>query len=133
MTKFNSKIVRTSYGVFDSQSEHKRYLELKHMERKGEISELKQQIKTEIIPALTIMVKQPGKRKPKMKTLERAAHYTVDFTYMKDGILVYEEVKSPATALARDYPLRRKLMRRIIQEHNAKGLDQWAFNEIIYG
>ncbi len=131
--KYNTHKVKTPYGVFDSQSEYKRFIELKHLEHKGDISDLKQQVRTEIIPALTIVVPQPGKCKPKIKTLERAAHYTVDFTYMKDGVLVYEEVKSPATALARDYPLRRKLMRRIIQDHNAKGLDQWAFNEIIYG
>lgn len=63
---------------------------------------------------------------------EKAAHYTPDFFYFdcETNEYVMLEVKSFITKRQADYPLRRKLMKHIINEHNAKGRGQWRFEEI---
>ena len=76
--------------------------------------------------------------KTKVKVIERtvvdekAAHYTPDFLYYdcETSEYVMLEVKSFITRRQHDYPLRRKLMRRIMAEHNNKGRGQWRFEEI---
>jgi hypothetical protein len=68
----------------------------------------------------------------KKVTEEKAAHYTPDFLYYDNETSEYVmlEVKSFITKRQLDYPLRRKLMKHIINEHNAKGRGQWRFEEI---
>ena len=63
---------------------------------------------------------------------EKAAHYTPDFLYYdcETSEYVMLEVKSFITKRQHDYPLRRKLMRHIINGHNARGRSQWRFEEI---
>ncbi len=63
---------------------------------------------------------------------EKAAHYTPDFLYYdcETSEYVMLEVKSFITKRQLDYPLRRKLIKHIINEHNAKGRGQWRFEEI---
>lgn len=46
----------------------------------------------------------------KQRTIEKAAHYTADFVYFRDGEMVVEDVKSKITRAEADYVLRRKLM-----------------------
>lgn len=85
--------VKTASG-FDSKREEKRYSELVLLESIGDISELKKQVKFELIP------KQDG---------ERAVSYLSDFTYVENGELVVEDVKSKAT-ITPVYILKRKLL-----------------------
>ena len=68
----------------------------------------------------------------KKVTDEKAAHYTPDFLYYDNETSEYVmlEVKSYITKKQQDYNLRRKLMKHIINEHNAKGRGQWRFEEI---
>ena len=82
-------------GGYDSKKEAKRGAELKLLEKSGLITDLKEQVKYQVIP------KQDG---------ERAAHYIADFAYMENGNLVVEDVKGFKTA---DYILKRKLMRYV--------------------
>ena len=78
---------------YDSKKEAKRGAELKLLLRAGEISDLREQVRFEVIP------KNPP---------ERAAHYIADFVYIdKDGLQTVEDVKGFKTA---DYILKRKLM-----------------------
>jgi hypothetical protein len=133
--KYKAKKIMTPYGVFDSKSEYERFMILDHQQSIGVISDLQQQVRFEIIPKL---VKQVTVHlKTKTKTVERvdekAAHYTADFTYYKNGQYVIEEIKSEGTMLARDYPLRKKLIKQIIAKHNQEaGFEEWVFNEIVW-
>ena len=63
---------------------------------------------------------------------ERESRYTPDFLYYdcETSEYVMLEVKSFITKRQHDYPLRRKLMKRIIRDHNLKGRGQWRFDEI---
>lgn len=78
--------------VFDSKREFIRWCELRIMERAGLISELRRQVKFELIP------KQDG---------ERACNYVADFVYRdKDGKTVVEDCKGMRTEA---YKIKRKL------------------------
>lgn len=133
--KYFSKKVRNEYGVFDSETEYGRFLYLKYLEDIGEISDLKQQVEFEIIPKIIRVDKIQLKTKTKLveRVEERAAHYTCDFTYIeKGGQLIIEEVKTKGTMLARDYPLRKKLIKQLIHKHNEElGFNDWVFREYV--
>lgn len=121
---------------FDSKAEGEWYLILKGLERAGEISDLRLQPVYEIIPKLTTLVPVHLKTKTKWVTrvLERNAVYTADFEYTDNttGQRVTMEVKSKGSKLARDYPLRRKLIRRILKEKNEMlGSEHYVFREVI--
>ena len=133
--KYFAKKVKTPHGEFDSMTEYEQYLRLKHQEDIGVISDLKQQVRFEIIPKLVKQVPVQLKTKTKYvdRVEEKAAHYTCDFTYINsEGQLVVLEIKSKATATARDYPLRKKLIKQLIYKHNQEaGFEDWIFEEII--
>ena len=63
---------------------------------------------------------------------EREARYTPDFFYYdcETSEYVMLEVKSFITKKQQDYPLRRKLIKHIINAHNSKGRGRWRFEEI---
>lgn len=132
--KYFSKKVKNEHGVFDSETEYGRFLFLKYLERNKEIKNLTRHVKFEILPKIT---KEKIKfLKTKTKTIEvveeRAKHYTCDFTYLEGGKLIIEEVKSEGTKLVRDYPLRKHLMKLMINNHNKEvGFDDWEFKEFI--
>lgn len=88
MSKY--KNIRTN--GYASKREAARALELHLLEKIGEISELKQQVRFELIP------KQDG---------ERSVSYVCDFQYLKNGELVTEDVKGRRTDV---FNLKRKLM-----------------------
>lgn len=84
---------------FDSRKELHRWLELRLLERSGEITELKRQVKFELIPA---------QKDEKGKCFERAVTYWADFVYKdKQGKTVVEDTKGMCT---KDYIIKRKLM-----------------------
>lgn len=84
---------------FDSKAEAKRYLQLKAMERAGEISGLEWQVRYDLIPAQDV---DGHKEKP--------VYYLADFRYRnKAGALVVEDVKSAPTK-TREYVIKRKLL-----------------------
>lgn len=86
-------------GNADSKAEARRIAVLKLMEQAGKISDLRLQVKYELIPAQYI----GG------KCVERAVTYKADAAYMEDGRLVVEDIKSPATKTPQ-YVIKRKLM-----------------------
>lgn len=132
--KFGEKKVRNAWGEFDSKSEWYRYAELMFMQRKGLISGLQRQISYEIIPAIKKVVEKPLKTKIKYveRVEEMAAHYTCDFQYFQDGVLIIEDAKSEATRKEKDYVLRRKLMKHLIKEQNEMaGRETMRFNEYV--
>lgn len=91
----NEKVVDASGRKFDSQREAKRAGELELLQKLGKISDLKYQVRFEVIP------KQGRKR---------AAHYIADFTYMEEGRLIAEDAKGCRT---REFILKSKLMLQV--------------------
>jgi hypothetical protein len=90
--KYNA-IKQTYKGeVFDSKKELKRFVELDHLLRAREISNL------EIHPRFDLMVNGV-----------KIGRYTADFRYNKGDEVVVEDVKSKATK-TRDYMLRKKIL-----------------------
>ena len=83
--KFNNKKVETPEGVFDSKGEWQRWLFLKEAERRGEISNLRRQVKYTLIPTQyrTEIVHLKTKDKEVKRVAEREVTYTADFVYEK--------------------------------------------------
>ena len=93
MNKYGARKIKAPDGqVFDSVKEYHRWGCLRLLERAGRISDLKRQVKFELIP------KQKG---------ERACYYMADFTYYEDGKLVVEDCKGYRTDV---YRLKKKLL-----------------------
>ena len=91
--KYNNTRVEVDGMPFDSKREAERWRELRLLERAGEISDLRRQVRYELVP------KMPG---------ERPVDYIADFVYRdKDGNEVVEDVKGVRT---REYIIKRKLM-----------------------
>lgn len=86
-------------GGYDSRKEHRRANELRLMQRAGLISNLREQVSYELIPA---------QRSGTGKLLERSCRYVADFVYTdKDGNTVVEDTKGVRTDV---YRIKRKLM-----------------------
>ena len=92
-SKYGSKITIVDGFRFDSKKESLRYLDLKLLQQAGKISALQRQVKFE----LTV--------EGKLICL-----YYADFTYLENGQLVVEDVKSDITRKKESYILKRKLM-----------------------
>ena len=88
----NRKLKAPDGEVFDSVKEYHRWGCLKLLERAGQITELKRQVKFELIP------KQKGMR---------ACNYIADFTYYENGEYVVEDCKGYKTEA---FKLKEKLM-----------------------
>jgi len=68
------------------------------MQQAGEIEDLKHHVHFDLLPAQDVN----GRK-------ERPVRYEADFTYMKDGKLVVEDVKSGPTK-TKEFILKRKMM-----------------------
>lgn len=92
---------------FDSKKEARRYSTLKLMQESGIISELICQ------PKFKLIVPGLGPVKIKGKVRQTTSTYTPDFQYKKDGELIIEDVKSPATANDKYFKLKRAIFELI--------------------
>lgn len=86
---------------FASGHELTRWLLLRERERRGEISELKRQVRYELAPSVRIAGE---------KRARPALRFTVDFQYIEDGELVVDDAKGkPDTA----FRIRQHLMKSV--------------------
>lgn len=98
MSKYYSQRTFSSGKMYDSRREAERARILRLMQKAGEITDLKEQVKFELIPAQYI----------NGKCAERAVTYIADFTYTdKNGNLIVEDAKGVRTE---KYIIKRKLM-----------------------
>lgn len=98
MNKYrNTKVTRNGI-TYDSRKEADRHTVLRLLERAGRISDLKRQVKYELLPV---------QRDSSGKLLERAVSYVADFTYYENGKLIVEDVKGFKTP---EYKLKKKLL-----------------------
>lgn len=99
--KFKNKSVRVSDKTFDSKKEARRYEELLLMERAGLISDLRCQVRFELVRGVKFASEK--RKKPSIC-------YWADFTYMRDGDYVVEDVKSDITRKEGVYRIKKHLM-----------------------
>lgn len=86
-------------GGYASRKEHRRANELKLLQKAGIISNLREQVRYELIPA---QYDNQG------KLIERACSYVADFVYTeKNGETIVEDTKGMRTDV---YRIKRKLM-----------------------
>lgn len=100
MNKYGNTKIQYKGKVYDSKRELGRLQQLELLERAGKITDLKQQVKFELLPSYRDPVTG--------KLLERAVSYFADFTYYNSkGEFIVEDTKGYKTA---DYILKRKMM-----------------------
>lgn len=102
--KYRNKKINTAEGRFDSEKEYSRWVDLKWMQKAGQITDLQRQVTFELLPSQRI----DG------KVVERPVKYIADFVYMQNGEKVVEDVKGLKLP---EYIIKRKLMLYI---HNLK-------------
>lgn len=112
MSKYHAKKVVRGGKTFDSAKEARRFGELSLLQKAGEISDLRTQVKYVLIPAQ----REPdtvGKRGGVIKgrLIERECAYIADFVYKRNGVEIVEDVKGykDSTAYAL-FVVKRKLM-----------------------
>lgn len=109
----NIKTKTFSGQVYDSRKEARRSMELKLLQRAGEIKDLREQVKYVLIPAQYKTIERyskDGKRlKDGLKLIERECSYVADFVYtdVKTGKVIVEDTKGVRT---KEYIIKRKLM-----------------------
>ena len=94
-SKYKNEKVEFNGRTFDSKREAKRAGELELLQKMGKISDLKYQVRFEVIP-------KQGKK--------RAAYYVADFTYVEAGQPIVEDAKGHRT---REFILKSKLMQQV--------------------
>lgn len=111
--KYNNKKIEVDGMTFDSKKEANRYKELSLLQKAGEISGLRTQVRYVLIPPqrevsdeVYTRGENKGKNKPG-KLLERECTYVADFVYYKDGEVIVEDTKGFRT---KEYIIKRKLM-----------------------
>ena len=103
--KFNAQKVEMDGMTFDSKKEHKRYIELKAMQQRGEIFGLQHHTKFELAPK----VKIEGEKRAKP-----ALRYFADFTYyIITGEYIVEDVKSAVTRKLASFRNKKHLMKSV--------------------
>jgi hypothetical protein len=85
--KYGAKKTQVGEVTFDSKKEAQRYMELQLLERAGEITDLRRQVKFELM----------GQHRPLYTRTGRKMKYTADFAYVEDGVEVIEECKGHRT------------------------------------
>lgn len=98
--KFGAQRVTVDGIKFDSKREANRWLELRNLERAGQIADLRRQVVVEL----------QGRDGPLLTRTGRKMRITVDFAYVDlrkeatAGLTIYEDAKGKPT---RDYEVRR--------------------------
>lgn len=111
--KYHAKKITIDGITFDSKHEAQRWLELKRMQERKLITELRRQVRFTLIPVqrgpspgVFKKGQHKGEAKPG-KLLENECAYIADFVYYNGSEMVVEDTKGVRTA---DYVIKRKLM-----------------------
>lgn len=104
-SKYGNKKIVVGDMTFDSRKEYDRYQQLLLLQKVGTISQLKHQVRFELVQGVKFAHEQ--RKKP-------AICYWADFTYIKDGVLIVEDVKSEITRKDGVYRLKKHLMMAIL-------------------
>lgn len=100
--KYGARKVVVDGETFDSMREYRRWTDLRHLQKRGEIANLERQVKYELAPS----VKFSGEKKAKA-----ALRYFADFRYIdENGKTVVEDAKGRQTEAFR---IKRHLMKSV--------------------
>ena len=99
-SKYGNRKTTTEEDKFDSQREYRRFKALKIMERAGIIQDVKHHVVFVVIDPVHY---------PSINYDKQATKYEADFTYIRDGKLIAEDVKSEAT-ITPLYKMKKQLM-----------------------
>lgn len=104
-----SKYHAEKCGGYDSKKECRRAAQLRLWQRAGVISDLREQVAYELIPAQYGQCGVDLKGRPVRALMERSCRYVADFVYTDTatGQTVVEDTKGVRT---KDYVIKRKLM-----------------------
>ena len=110
--KYGNRKIVVDGVVFDSKKEYLRWCELCLLEKAGQITDLRRQVKYELIPAQYEEYERystkTGKRlKNGTRLVEKECSYIADFVYKENGQLVVEDTKGFKTD---KYIIKRKMM-----------------------
>ena len=110
-SKYHNRKVVIDGIVFDSRKEANRYRELKLTEKAGEISDLRLQVKYELIPAQYEMgTRIRGNHVSTVeRCVERAVNYYADFVY-RDKMTEETVVEDAKGVKTEAYKIKKKLM-----------------------
>lgn len=115
VNKYRNKKVVIDGIEFDSTKEGQRYLVLKKAQMDGLISDLELQPKFELTPPIKETYIKHLKTKDKVceRTVQLPITYKGDFSYIKDGVRVIEDVKASPhiAALDKVFLIKEKLFR----------------------
>lgn len=100
-SKYRSRKVERDGVTYDSNKEATRALVLERMQAAGEISDLRRQVAFVLAPAVRLAGEM--RQKP-------ALRYWADFTYLQNGVLVVEDVKSAPTRTKESYRIKKHLL-----------------------
>lgn len=111
--KYRNKKVTVDGITYDSEREYKRHVVLKQAEANGLISDLTLQPKFELIPAIKETYVKHLKTKDKVceRTVQLPITYRGDFSYVKNGARVVEDVKIAKSLLPKEFSLKFKMLR----------------------
>lgn len=122
-SKYKAKKFAVEGIEFDSKKEANRYLELKTLERRGEIRDLQMQVPFVLIPAqyeerIEYTPKRHKEKRVK-RIVEQKVSYVADFVYTRNnGEIVVEDVKGYRRGTAYSvFVIKRKLM---LERHGIK-------------
>lgn len=102
--KYRNEQVEVDGVKHDSGKEATRWGQLQLLQRTGEIRDLKRQVSFVLAPAVRL-AGEP-KKKP-------AIRYFADFTYLQNGQMIVEDVKSKPTRKLAAYRLKKHLMKTV--------------------
>ena len=112
VNKYGNRKITVDGVTFDSRKEYLRWCELCLLEKAGHITDLRRQVKYELIPAqceeYERYSQKTGKRlKNGTRVVEKECAYIADFVYLQVGQTVVEDTKGYKTEA---YIIKRKLM-----------------------
>lgn len=107
--KYHAKSVAIDGIKFPSGKEGERFLYLRELEKRGEITNLRRQVRFELLPAAYKDVVKHLKTKDKVvrRLFLNPVSYVADFVYEKDGQTVVEDTKGYKT---KEYIIKKKMM-----------------------
>lgn len=97
---------------FDSTKERDRYIYLSRLRDEGKIFDLVLQPEYILLPTQyrEVTVQLKTKTKTVLRVAEKQMSYTADFSYVKDGQPVVEDVKGSKKTITEEFRIKKKLM-----------------------
>lgn len=110
--KYHNSKIKNAFGEFDSIAEWDRFVFLQNRQKEGKIEGLRRQVEFLLIPNQyrPKIVQLKTKTKVVDKLIERECKYVADFVYMRDGVMVVEDVKGSRNIMTEAFKLKKKIM-----------------------